>query len=1561
VTGIPTSPPGISPFVRGTTNPAVFFLQDNLARLVPDAATLTYMAAGQAVRTLTDAAMAAIKQGPPLPSRADGTLLQENTPARGPTVFYMLGGLRRLVPDQPTVAALQAGGSQVHVIMPGDLAMIPPGAGLPSRMDGTVYQGNATAFAFLMKGTLKSAVPDATTLRDAGHAVTDALAISPADLAAIPTGSPLPSTSRFLRPPPASVPLLLLPVRVETRFQGAELWLRIYPDDVHVNSFEPELTPDESSARANFLAQAQSGRDAAQAAFTVLAQQYGAERAAWIVSAGAHAGAKTSQWTQAPYTNVLPERWIVLGYQGNAAAGQVLAVTLPIADALAVGPDPNGPGPSADDGMKWLSDFDRAIAVGMGCKIPLTAPQTRGFNRIVVLGLRTDVAPADAAARFGALLQAHHYTDGFELLPHGAPTNNTDDASSTLSSHDPGFTKVFALEQGPALCPARPTADGDRLARAIGIDPDLLAHVSGADAGQDEQAAAMNAVLWPATWGYYLEQIVTGAVPSPDTLLPLARDHFAAHVRARGHFPILRVGAQPYGVLPVTWSAQWKALEDRALDTPLMGLLAQMRPTWESSLANVPQLHGAADPEAALVSLLGMTPSSASFTARSVIGPEYNLSYWRFIQQDPGQAWWTALTAKSLAQTGTLSATLATTRLASSAFAHSQRLLTDVLVAPAPLDGLPAPAYIGQLRQLAWQPLRDFAMPSQPVPLLLLLLRHAALRQYLDTAGDLLEAAGAAQPSERVEAELLGMSAGLPRPTPWDLLQRPLAGKGPVGAYLDNAKTDASLPAFAAFWAAFDQLTTLTAEALDFAAREVMDLASYRLDAWLTSMAHFRLDQTRSTAPDGGVVLGGYGWAENVVPQNAVASAGYIHAPSLAQATTAAVLRSAYLTHRDGPGSPLQVDLSSDRVRLGLHLLDGIRQGQTLGALLGYRLERSMHDAHLETLIETVRTIAPLNSNDASTTTSESVAASSTVDGLALLRKIFPGGTLATGFGLPTDPTLRQGLTTVLQTLNSALDAVADLTLAESVHQLLKGNTVRAGATLDAIARGDVPPPELDVVQTPRAGTALTHRLFAVAPAAKAGDRMTTPRAQAEPRLDAWAATMLGDLSRVHARASFTATTGAVRDSAEFGLDTLALSAVDFLALPESSGLPGELAARLMRGAAAARPSTVPATATITLVEERSPAWTPDIVSVTEFLQLVWMISRFVSAARAMTPPDIVAPGDPPGGIDTAELQARADAAEAQLRSALTPLRAAGGLDAALLAAAGFGIDNSVPSLDATQWSTQAASAAAEINKRLAALDTLTSGFTRAGASADALRDQDTSRLQIIFGSPFVVLPAFDSALSAQWTSVWSNSLALQAGDPFASISWFQRMARIRPGVSRLNSAMFYAEALAGKSLTNLEVAQFPVVAGDRWIALEQTGSAPSSRLSLVALASAPLAAGTLVAGLVADEWVEVLPSVQQITGISFHQDDPTARAPQTLLLAVRPDDFPEWTLEALEGTVLEALDLAKLRAVDPDALNALGHYLPALYFAYNGGGATVDTISTDFNLVQASTVVRSG
>jgi len=54
----------------------------------------------------------------------------------------------------------------------------------------------------------------------------------------------------------AKRPLLLLPVHIQTRFvdpvtdgrkQSSELWIRIYPDQIAVNSHEPELTNQEVS------------------------------------------------------------------------------------------------------------------------------------------------------------------------------------------------------------------------------------------------------------------------------------------------------------------------------------------------------------------------------------------------------------------------------------------------------------------------------------------------------------------------------------------------------------------------------------------------------------------------------------------------------------------------------------------------------------------------------------------------------------------------------------------------------------------------------------------------------------------------------------------------------------------------------------------------------------------------------------------------------------------------------------------------------------------------------------------------------------------------------------------------------------------------------------------------------------------------------------------------------------------------------------------------------------------------------------------------------------------
>ena len=98
-------------------------------------------------------------------------------------------------------------------------------------------------------------------------------------------------TAQLLGNVGAEVPLLLLPVRLETRFEyGAEgdkpkaLRIRIFPDDIHVDSHETELSVDEHVWGRTFIAMYQrAGSDAERlGAWRILSGRFGARRAAWI-------------------------------------------------------------------------------------------------------------------------------------------------------------------------------------------------------------------------------------------------------------------------------------------------------------------------------------------------------------------------------------------------------------------------------------------------------------------------------------------------------------------------------------------------------------------------------------------------------------------------------------------------------------------------------------------------------------------------------------------------------------------------------------------------------------------------------------------------------------------------------------------------------------------------------------------------------------------------------------------------------------------------------------------------------------------------------------------------------------------------------------------------------------------------------------------------------------------------------------------------------------------------------------------------------------------------------
>ena len=150
------------------------------------------------------------------------------------------------------------------------------------------------------------------------------------------------------------------------------------------------------------------------------------------------------------------------------------------------------------------------------------------------------------------------------------------------------------------------------------------------------------------------------------------------------------------------------------------------------------------------------------------------------------------------------------------------------------------------------------------------------------------------------------------------------------------------------------------------------------------------------------------------------------------------------------------------------------------------------------------------------------------VDGLALL-KLYQAASIP--FGRKKLPASEQRPITVRcsrssRALEAALDALRDALTAESVYHLVQGNPVRAGASLDAIARSEVPPPELEFGRTPRSGVAVAHRVVVLwnapvtAPAAWPNDARQV-RAGLEPLLNAWAARTLGDPQEIRCDVRF--------------------------------------------------------------------------------------------------------------------------------------------------------------------------------------------------------------------------------------------------------------------------------------------------------------------------------------------------------------------------------------------------------------------------------------------------------
>jgi hypothetical protein len=1036
------------------------------------------------------------------------------------------------------------------------------------------------------------------------------------------------------------------------------------------------------------------------------------------------------------------------------------------------------------------------------------------------------------------------------------------------------------------------------------------------------------------------------------------------------------------------------AAEDGQRESELVSFLfTKLRPHWRDSARKIPQLKPAtepgADPDKDLLEVMRTDAVSSTYAARNALGRHYLQHLWPFLSVGVDAVWWNKQAELATAILRKLGLAW-NPRLARATFQPRTIPLRLPLVQAAEGAAL-TPNYFDQLLAVG-----DLATlrTEKPGSLMHILLRHSMLLEYAAAAAGLLRLSA----DDRRETELVNI--GQATVTVWNQFEKTAPGQA--------LKLGQSLPKLATFSGATAQLgefreslaalKTLSPAALEHLLSTTLDLCSHRLDAWLTSFATKRLAKMREANPTG-VYLGGYGWVENLRPapprQLVLApmgetgehyalpnDPGFMHAPSLDQAATMAVLRSGHLSQADAQNKKLlAIDLSSERVRLAKWLLDGVRQGQPLGALLGYRFERRLHDLKLDKWIKPFRDFSPLTATKLSQTEQpvETIAATTVVDGLKLHRHWEKHGLNIHALPawrnarlpFPTQVTEFNPLVEELKALSDAVDAVSDALIAESVYQAVRGNPVRAAATVDALAGGDAPPPELEVARTPSSGVALTHRevvLFS-------GDAVAPPqwpsaiiawRAFAEPHLNAWAGRLLGKPANVRCVVErFDPATGKTIEAKPLRLNDLRLAPLDIVYAAESSeeAPQSELEQRILY-AIRRRPNGFPPDAAVRLNPAREANWPASDLSFSEFAELARAVRKLIAGARSLAARD-VAPDDAPeaGTVDPDDLQRRSNRSTQAFRQAHTALKAllpaptadkTEALRGALFTFSHFGIPSAIPlsaggnaEQDLQALVAQAKSVEREVSSRFERIAEIEKSLALPTATTEDKVRLHLARLAEVFGPSFVVLPRFTPANAAELEQAFAASDRIQGGDPLAVVTWHQRAARVREGVARLDDALRYADALGNEESLNLRVAQLPFQNDDRWVALplKDGKQIPGGRLSLVAQTPAALNFAQPLAGLLVDEWVEVVPNANETTGIVFQYDRPDACAPQAVLVAVPPGNERDWSVLLLQKAVLDTLELAKIRAVDPEALDEVAQFLPALYFAFNDAG---DTISSD-------------
>jgi hypothetical protein len=1111
----------------------------------------------------------------------------------------------------------------------------------------------------------------------------------------------------------------------------------------------------------------------------------------------------------------------------------------------------------------WFTSFDAAKQVGMGIELYVSGADAAQAEALIVSGLSSE-NPKE-------LFESLQDSGDLAIVAPGVATNTVDGGETAHDLVTPEVLRDLAVAESA-------DAAVKCVAEALTGDQSALLHTPAPDHDPEPLGRALVEALWPSLWGHTLAHVwnLRGhsyelAIWAADNLRPL------------GPFASLRAYDQPYGLLPVTNLGTWIPQNgDPGIEAGLVPWIHRYCAAFAKRAENRGTTIGA--DTSRLVELMGMLPASPGYEWWSTLST-LNLARTLRPEVTPMQLeqnrkmldkWWVHAADRGFLGEG-LGNQFAR-KYIDTGSPHPMRL---PLVVPAnlpisPTTGRPVTfkealeklmvfnSHIGEGWLREYDPIGN----TWPDSLLFRLLVFAKNRSAADlvlASGTGLEADSRTTKKGRLCSDAMAMS-GTASST----------GSLEEQVYVRVRKSGR-------------YLATVNPELIERGLRHTLDAASHRLDSWVTGIARRRLSD--HIADKVQHRLGVYGWVDTPRPGTpGPTEGGLILAPSTAQAQVSVVLRDHALHEPKRWG----MKLDSHLVRTADRIAEAVRVGIPLQEAVGIEVEDIVGD--LATVLDLRKDWGARSHHDGR----------HPCNGLLVLED---RANVATKFGL----SLSQKA--ALDDLESALEAYADLLLAEAVNHLVTGRPEAASGALEAAA-GLGRPPSLEVLETPTAGAGLTNTVLVALPAADTPTTIISPTQISDNAVASWLASIVPSVS------SWTWTVTDSANTPKVISHTVALSDL---------GL--EIA-----DAALLDPARLEGAVLVHVVAEKGVGtWEIDTTSPARAAH------KRVRFAVGAISPSAALPDSIINGVGRAEafdeLAKRLDKLIKRAEDDLKVLRASNSL-----------------SIDVRrillQWHLHATDSPATDGLDKSDLAQLEADRLSGAVSALSGRIADANETRK--GSPSIedlagicsILLCGDGRWPVLVRALWPAQIdgRTMEQDQTLDDEWLARMGALRTNLGSLD--VFQLEtAINGSSAALMPWSSHR---GDSW--RESAFSAPNPTTGRfddahlhVVYAGGDLALGTtqgpLALGLL-DRWVESVPAANRSMGAAFGFNGPRSQPPQAVLLAVAGDASK--TLQSqLPQIIQETRTLAHCRAADPTVLGDFGAVLPTTTLPA-GGEATI-------------------